>query len=183
MSLFNNLRNLFNRKKHARGDYWEEEPRQVSKRRWWEFWKKREEVEEPVEEFEEVPKEDREQEEAEEKERDRSKREEEREKSRKTFNERYGTRWTEEEYNRFWDLFGDPVYNQTFGSSVLIYAAEYSSENNIPFDEFIKIVNDVVKDAQGAGWNQMQAVDELHTRLNTHITSTNDFEGWVDDLI
>lgn len=112
-------------------------------------------------------KEEREAEDAWEKEQDIRDREAEREKSRSTFNERYGTDWSEQDYRKFWDMFGDPIYNQTFGSTVLIYAAEDARSHNVPFDEFVRIVESVVNAAWGQGWNQQQAADELYTRLSS----------------
>ena len=182
MSFFSRL---FNRKKSTPGV--SREPGQGSRgRKWWQFWKKKQpEPYEPEEEPEEPSKEEREAEEAEEKKQDQEKREQDREKARDTFNERYGTHWSKDEYNRFYDVFGDPIYNQTFGSTVLIYASEFAADQNIPFNKFVEIVDATVQQAQGMGWNQQEATDHLYANLRQYIdmTTMDDFEDWVDDLI
>ena len=107
----------------------------------------------------------KEEEEKEEKEADTRDREAEREKSRETFNERYGTDWAKEEYDQFWDTFGDATYTQVFGSQVLIYMAEMSLDSEIPFQEFVRMVDEVVSEAQGQGWNQQDAADALYRKI------------------
>lgn len=177
---------LFNRKKSTPGV--SREPGQGSEsRKWWQFWRKKQpepyEPEEEPEEPEEPSKEEREAEEAQEKQDDEEKRREERKKARDTFNERFGTGWSEEEYGRFFDTFGDPVYTHTFGSTVLIYAAEYASNKQIPFDEFVRLVDEVVREAQGAVWNQQEAADRLYSKLENYYNSFDDMDGWMDDLV
>lgn len=107
----------------------------------------------------------KEEEEKEEKEADTRDREAEREKSRETFNERYGTDWEKEAYDQFWDTFGDATYTQVFGSQVLIYMAEMSMDSEIPFPEFVRMVDEVVSEAQGQGWNQQDAADALYRKI------------------
>ena len=107
----------------------------------------------------------KEEEEKEEKEADTRDREAEREKSRETFNERYGTDWDKEEYDQFWDTFGDATYTQVFGSQVLTYMREMAEDKEIPFDVFTNMVNEVVSESQGQGWNQQDAADALYSKI------------------
>jgi len=173
MGFFKRLAGFFNRKK-------QEQEVEKQQRKWWQFWKrKEEEPEEPIPQAEgegfqrvdasglmdEVEKRRREQEEAAEKEANLQQKKTEREKARKTLNRRYGLDWSENDYNDFWDAFGDGDIARQYGSDVIIYARSEAASKGMEMDEFLNITRDVINEASGIGYNQQEMADRLYERI------------------
>ena len=153
-------------------------------RKWWQFWKRKPsepEEGEAMPEEEEAPwrvdsealmepweKRRAEAEEQAAKEADLEKKRAEREKARKTLNTRYGLEWSEDDYNDFWDAFGDGDIARQYGSDVIIYAKSEASARGMELDEFIALTKEVVNEASGQGYNQMEMADRLYERIREY---------------
>lgn len=201
MNLWNKVKGFFNRKerrqheREVKGEQW----------KWWQFWKRKPEPEpeaeagpEPGEEPEEAPwrvdsaglmasweeKRKREQEEAEQKKADEEKKRQQYEKARDTANKRYGTNFSKDEYDKMWDTYGSSDLSQYFPSDVIIYAAEFARQSNIPFSRFAEILKEVAQSAAGQGWNREEAAQQLWSALDREAFKYNEerSESYYDDL-
>lgn len=204
MNLWNKVKGFFNRKERRQH---EKEVRN-EQRKWWQFWKRKPEPEpeaeagpeagpEPGEEAGDVwmdgfesfldeweEKVKREQEEAQQKKEDEEKKREQYERARDTANKRYGTNFTEEEYDKMWDTYGSSDLSQYFPSDVIIYAAEFAKQSNIPFSRFAEILKEVAQSAAGQGWNREEAAQRLWSALDREASKYNEerSESYYDDL-
>lgn len=108
-------------------------------------------------------------------------REDQREKARETLNRRTGLQWTKEEYDEYWDTFGDSTYNQEFGSDELIEAERIASDRGMDFDTFVNMVKDISNRASGQGWDQRRAQDELFKSVREweQMDPWTDWESYV----
>lgn len=200
MNLWNKVKGFFNRKERRQH---EKEVKQ-EQRKWWQFWKRKPEPEaepetgpepggEPedvwtsgfesfIDEWEEKIK--RQKEEAEQKKADEEKKRQQYERARDTANKRYGTNFTEEEYDKMWDTYGSSDLSQYFPSDVLIYAAEFAKQSNIPFSRFAEILKEVAQSAAGQGWNREEAAQQLWSALDREASKYNEerSESYYDDL-
>lgn len=179
MGFFNRLANFFTRNR-------QEKETKKEQKKWWQFWKRKpSEPEEdevmPEAEQEEAPwrvdsaalmknweeKQKRKKEEEEQKKADEEKKRQQYEKARDTANRRYGTSWTQEEYDQMWDWYGNnPDLAEYFPSEDIIYAGEFAKQNNIPFNRFVEIVKEAAQDAAGRGLNRQQASQILWQKLD-----------------
>lgn len=200
MNLWNKVKGFFNRKERRQH---EKEVKQ-EQRKWWQFWKRKPEPEpeaeagpEPGEEPEDVwmsgfesfldeweEKIRRQKEEAEQKKADEEKKRQQYERARDTANKRYGTNFTEEEYDKMWDTYGSSDLSQYFPSDVIIYAAEFAKQSNIPFSRFAEILKEVAQSAAGQGWNREEAAQQLWSALDREASKYNEerSESYYDDL-
>lgn len=200
MNLWNKVKGFFNRKERRQH---EKEVKQ-EQRKWWQFWKRKPEPEagpepgpEPGEEPEDVwtegfesfideweEKIKRQKEEAEQKKADEEKKRQQYERARDTANKRYGTNFTEEEYDKMWDTYGLSDLSQYFPSDVIIYAAEFAKQSNIPFSRFAEILKEVAQSAAGQGWNREEAAQQLWAALDREVSKYNEerSESYYDDL-
>lgn len=200
MNLWNKLKGFFNRKERRQ----HEKEVKDEQRKWWQFWKRKPEPEpepeagpEPVEEPEDVwmggfesfldeweEKIKRQKEEAEQKKADEEKKRQQYERARDTANKRYGTNFTEEEYDKIWDTYGSSDLSQYFPSDVIIYAAEFAKQSNIPFSRFVEILKEVAQSAAGQGWNREEAAQQLWSALDREASKYNEerSESYYDDL-
>lgn len=204
MNLWNKLKGFFNRKERRQH---EKEVKQ-EQRKWWQFWKRKPEPEpeaeaepeagpEPGEEAEDVwmdgfesfideweDKIKRQREEAEQKKADEEKKRQQYEQARDTANKRYGTNFTQDEYDKMWDTYGSSDLSQYFPSDVIIYAAEFAKQANIPFSRFAEILKEVAQSAAGQGWNREEAAQQLWSALDREASKYNEerSESYYDDL-
>ena len=204
MNLWNKVKGFFNRKERRQ----HEQEVKGEQRKWWQFWKRKPEPEpepeagpeagpEPGEEPEDVwmdgfesfldeweEKIKRQKEEAEQKKADEEKKRQQYEKARDTANKRYGTNFTEEEYDKMWDTYGSSDLSQYFPSDVIIYAAEFAKQSNIPFSRFAEILKEVAQSAAGQGWNREEAAQQLWSALDREASKYNEerSESYYDDL-
>lgn len=203
MNLWNKLKGFFNRKERRQH---EKEVKQ-EQRKWWQFWKRKpaepeletgaeagsepgEEPFEPDQDFADIlssweEKVKREQEEAEQKRADEEKKRQQYERARDTANKRYGTNFTEEEYDKIWDTYGSSDLSQYFPSDVIIYAAEFAKQSHIPFNRFTEILKEVAQSAAGQGWNREEAAQQLWAALDREASKYSyeeGFEDYYDDL-
>lgn len=204
MNLWNKVKGFFNRKERRQH---EKEVKQ-EQRKWWQFWKRKPEPEpepeagpeagpEPGEEPEDVwtdgfesfideweKRIKRQREEAEQKKADEEKKRQQYERARDTANKRYGTNFTEEEYDKIWDTYGFSDLSQYFPSEVIIYAAEFAKQSNIPFSRFAEILKEVAQSAAGQGWNREEAAQQLWSALDREASKYNEerSESYYDDL-
>lgn len=191
MGFFSKIASFFNRKKQ------EEEVRK-EQRKWWQFWKrkpKEAEADEVIPEAEqdeapwrvdasglmdEAEKRRREQEEAEEKAADEEKKRQQYEKARDKANERYGTNFTQEEYDKMWDFYGNnPDIAEYFPSEEIIYAGEFAKQNNIPFNRFVEIIKEAAQDAAGRGLNRQEAAQILWNKLDLETAAKQAYDAGV----
>lgn len=188
MNLWNKIKGFFNRKERRQH---EKEVRGQS-RKWWQFWKRKEEPEAPeVEEaapwrvdsqslMDEAEKFARKKEEEEAKKADEQEKRDQYEKARDTANKRYGTNFTQEEYDRIWDFYGNnPDIAEFFPSEDIIYAGEFAKQNHIPFSRFIDILKEVAASAQGQGWNRQEASQRLWQVLDLEAAKVKAYEAGV----
>lgn len=199
MNLWNKFKGFFNRKERRQH---EKEVKQ-EQRKWWQFWKRRptepepeagpepgEEHFEPDQDFADIlssweEKVKREQEEAEQKRADEEKKRQQYERARDTANKRYGTNFSEEEYDKIWDTYGSSDLSQYFPSDVIIYAAEFAKQSHIPFSRFAEILKEVAQSAAGQGWNREEAAQQLWAALDREASKYSyeeGFEDYYDDL-
>lgn len=200
MNLWNKVKGFFNRKERRQH---EKEVKQ-EQRKWWQFWKRKPEPEaepeagpEPGEEPEDVwmggfesfldeweEKIRRQKEEAEQKKADEEKKRQQYKKARDTANKRYGTNFTEDEYDKMWDTYGSSDLSQYFPSDVIIYAAEFAKQSNILFSRFAEILKEVAQSAAGQGWNREEAAQQLWSALDREASKYNEerSESYYDDL-
>lgn len=180
MGFWQKLTGFFNRKERRE----QEKEVKAQERKWWQFWKRKPTEPEPGEN---VPEEDeapwrvdsaalmepweKQRAEAEEraaKEADLEKKKAEREKARKTLNTRYGLTWSEEDYNDFWDAFGDGDIARQYGSDVIIYAQSEAASRGMELEEFLAVTKEVINEASGLGYNQMEMADRLYERIREY---------------
>lgn len=204
MNLWNKIRGFFNRKERRQ----HEKEVKREQRKWWQFWKRKPEPEaeaeagpeagpEPGEEPEDVwmdgfesfideweEKIKRKKEEAEQKKADEEKKRQQYEQARDTANKRYGTDFTQDEYDKMWDTYGSSDLSQYFPSDVIIYAAEFAKQSNIPFSRFAEILKEVAQSAAGQGWNREEAAQQLWSALDREASKYNEkrSESYYDDL-
>ena len=203
MNIWSKIRGFFNRKERQQH---EQEVKQ-EQRKWWQFWKRKpaepeaeagpEAGQQPEEEPEDVwmdgfksfldeweEKIKRQKEEAEQKKADEEKKRQQYEKARDTANKRYGTNFTKEEYDKMWDTYGSSDLSQYFPSDVIIYAAEFARQSNIPFSRFAEILKEVAQSAAGQGWNREEAAQQLWSALDREASKYNEerSESYYDDL-
>lgn len=200
MNLWNKFKDFFNRKERRQH---EKEVKQ-EQRKWWQFWKRRPEPEaepeagpepgeepfEPDQDFADIlssweEKVKRQKEEAEQKRADEEKKRQQYERARDTANKRYGTNFTEEEYDKIWDTYGSSDLSQYFPSDVIIYAAEFAKQSHIPFNRFAEILKEVAQSAAGQGWNREEAAQQLWAALDREASKYSyeeGFEDYYDDL-
>lgn len=97
--------------------------------------------------------------------------EEERDVARGTLNERYGLDWDEDDYEEFWDTFGDKQLVDTYGSDQIIYIGERFMKEGSGLRPFkvAKIAKQSLQEIQDKGYNQQQAVDYLNKQLKKEI--------------
>lgn len=189
MNLWNKFKGFFNRKERKQH---EKEVRGQS-RKWWQFWKRKEEEPEAPEIEEDAPwrvdsqslmdeaeKFARKKEEEEEKKADEEEKRKQYEKARDTANKRYGTNFTQEEYDKIWDFYGNnPDIAEFFPSEDIIYAGEFAKQNHIPFNRFIEIIKEVASSAQGQGWNRQEASQRLWQALDLEAAKVKAYEAGV----
>ena len=201
MNLWNKVKGFFNRKERRQ----HEKEVKGEQRKWWQFWKRKPEPEqeaeagpEPGGEPEEAPwrvdsasfikeweeKRKREQEEAQQKKADEEKKRQQYEQARDTANKRYGTNFSQEEYDKMWDTYGSSDLSQYFPSDVIIYAAEFAKQSNMPFSRFAEILKEVAQSAAGQGWNREEAAQQLWVALDREASKYNEerSESYYDDL-
>lgn len=204
MNLWNKVKGFFNRKERRQH---EKEVKQ-EQRKWWQFWKRKPEPEpeaeagpeagpEPGEEPKDVwmdgfesfideweDKIKRQREEAEQKKADEEKKRQQYEQARDTANKRYGTNFTQDEYDKMWDTYGSSDLSQYFPSDVIIYAAEFAKQSNISFSRFAEILKEVAQSAAGQGWNREEAAQQLWSALDREASKYNEerSESYYDDL-
>lgn len=193
MGFWQKLTGFFNRKERRE----QEKEVKAQNRKWWQFWKRKPVEPEPEEEMpeeEEAPwrvdsaslmkgweeKRKREQEEAEQKRADEEQKRQQYEKARDTANRRYGTNFTQEEYGRIWDFYGNsPDIAEYFPSEDIIYAGEFAKQNNIPFDRFVEIVKEAAQDAGGKGLNRQEASQILWSKLDLEVSMKQAYDAGV----
>lgn len=192
MGFFSRLANFFTRNR-------QEQETKKEQKKWWQFWKRKpSEPEEdeviPEAEQEEAPwrvdsaalmknweeKQERKREEEEQKKTDEEKKRQQYEKARDTANRRYGTNWSQEEYDQMWDWYGNnPDIAEYFPSEDIIYAGEFAKQNNIPFNRFVEIVKEAAQDAAGRGLNRQQASQILWSKLETEAAMKEAYDAGV----
>lgn len=204
MNLWNKVKGFFNRKERRQ----HEKEVKNEQRKWWQFWKRKPEPEsepeagpepgpEPGEEPEDVwmdgfksfldeweEKIERQKEEAEQKKADEEKKRQQYEQARDTANKRYGTNFSKDEYDKMWDTYGSSDLSQYFPSDVIIYAAEFAKQSNIPLSRFAEILKEVAQSAAGQGWNREEAAQQLWSALDREASKYNEerSESYYDDL-
>lgn len=190
MGFFSRLANFFTRNR-------QEKEVKKEQKKWWQFWKRKPsepEEGENVPEEEEAPwrvdsaalmkgweeKRKRMEEEAEQKKADEEKKRQQYEKARDTANRRYGTNWTQEEYDQMWDWYGNnPDIAEYFPSDDIIYAAEFAKQNEIPFNRFTEIVKEAGQDAAGRGLNRQEASQILWNKLDLEVSKKQAYDAGV----
>lgn len=191
MGFFNRLVNFFTRKK-------QEDEAERQQKKWWQFWKRNpKEVKEdeviPEADQEEAPwrvdasglmdeaeKRKREHEEEEQKKADEEKKRQQYEKARDKANERYGTNFTQDEYDKMWDFYGNnPDIAEYFPSEEIIYAGEFAKQNNIPFNRFVEIIKEAAQDAAGRGLNRQEAAQILWNKLDLEAATKQAYDAGV----
>ncbi len=193
MGFWQKLTGFFNRKERRE----QEKEVKAQERKWWQFWKRKPTEPEPGEampEEEEAPwrvdsaslmkgweeKRKREQEEAEQKRADEEKKRQQYEKARDTANRRYGTNWTQEEYDQMWDWYGNnPDIAEYFPSDDIIYAAEFAKQNQISFNRFSEIVKEAAQEAAGRGLNRQEASQILWNKLDLEVSKKQAYDAGV----
>ena len=97
--------------------------------------------------------------------------EEERRDAMDTLNERYGLDWDEDDYEDFWDTFGDKQLLDTYGSDQIIYIGErfMKEGSGLRPSKVAKIAKKSINDIMDKGLNQQQAVDYLNKQLQNAI--------------
>ena len=97
--------------------------------------------------------------------------EEERNRARDTLNERYGLDWDEEDYEDFWDTFGDKQLLDTYGSDQIIYIGERFLKEGAALRPYkvAKIAKKSINEIMDKGLNQQKAVDYLNKQLQNAI--------------
>ena len=97
--------------------------------------------------------------------------EEERDQARDTLNERYGLDWDEDDYEDFWDTFGDKQLIDTYGSDQIIYIGERFMKEGASLrpSKVAKIAKRSINEIMDQGLNQQQAVDYLNMKLQKEL--------------
>ena len=97
--------------------------------------------------------------------------EEERRDAMDTLNERYGLDWDEDDYEDFWDTFGDKQLLDTYGSDQIIYIGErfMKEGSGLRPSKVAKIAKKSINDIMDKGLNQQQAVDYLNKQLQKEV--------------
>lgn len=96
--------------------------------------------------------------------------EEERDRARESLNDNWGLDWEEEDYEEFWDTFGDSDLIDTYGSEQLIYIGErfIKERGELRPSKVAKIAKQTMNEITGRGFTQEQAID----RFNHNIEKT-----------
>ena len=195
MNFWSKLTGFFNKKERREQ---EAEVRQ-KERKWWQFWKQKPQAPEPDEVMPEEPEapwrvdsqalldEEAKRQKAREEERqklaDEEKKRQQYEQARDTANRRYGTNFTQEEYDNMWDLYGSTDLNQYFPSDLIIYLAEFARENDISMQRFLEILKEVAQSAAGQGWNRGEAAQQLWEVLDREVARKSETqEDYYEDL-
>lgn len=186
MNIWSKVKGFF-RKNNKREE--REKTQKNDNRRWWQFWKRKRKSEpEPEMGYnykENQEKLERKKEEYEEKHEDEEKKRRQYEQARETANKRYGTNFTQDEYDKIWDTYGSSDLSQYFPSDVIIYAAEYAKQSNITFDNFVSILKEVTQNSFNQGWNREEASTQLWSALeieNLKYSNENGIDEYYDDL-
>lgn len=105
------------------------------------------------------------------KEEDIERREEEREQAKKTLNKNYGLGWDDDDYEEFWDTFGDVDILTAFGSDQVIALGEYYMDhrNKLRPTKVAKIAKKVAGMIAGQGYTQEKAKDLLDVEIKKAI--------------
>ena len=96
------------------------------------------------------------------------------------FNKKYGTNFTQEEYDKIWDFYGNnPDIAEYFPSEEIIYAGEFAKQNNIPFNRFIEIIKEASQEAAGRGLNRQEAAQILWNKLDLEAATKQAYDAGV----
>ena len=93
--------------------------------------------------------------------------EDERERARESLNENWGLDWEEEDYEEFWDTFGDSDLIDTYGSEQLIYIGErfIKERGELRPSKVAKIAKQTMNEITGMGFTQEQAIDRFNRNI------------------
>lgn len=102
---------------------------------------------------------------------DIERREEERERAKDTLNDEYGLGWDEDDYEEFWDTFGDVDILTAFGSDQIIALGEHYMNNRDELrpTKVAKIAKKVSGMIAGQGYTQEEAKDLLDVEIQKAI--------------
>lgn len=97
--------------------------------------------------------------------------EDERERARESLNENWGLDWEEEDYEEFWDTFGDSDLIDTYGSEQLIYIGErfIKERGELRPSKVAKIAKQTMNEITGMGFTQEQAIDRFNRNIEKAI--------------
>lgn len=97
--------------------------------------------------------------------------EDERERARESLNENWGLDWEEEDYEEFWDTFGDSDLIDTYGSEQLIYVGErfIKERGELRPSKVAKIAKQTMNEITGMGFTQEQAIDRFNRNIEKAI--------------
>lgn len=97
--------------------------------------------------------------------------EDERERARESLNENWGLDWEEEDYEEFWDTFGDSDLIDTYGSEQLIYIGErfIKERGELRPSKIAKIAKQTMNEITGMGFTQEQAIDRFNRNIEKAI--------------
>lgn len=101
------------------------------------------------------------------KEEDIERREEERERAKETLNANYGLGWDDDDYEEFWDTFGDVDIIKAFGSKQIIAKGEYymNHRDELRPTKVAKIAKKLSGKIVGKGYKKEEAIDLLDKEL------------------
>ena len=97
--------------------------------------------------------------------------EEERDRARESLNDNWGLDWEEEDYEEFWDTFGDSDLIDTYGSEQLIYIGErfIKERGELRPSKVAKIAKQTMNEITGRGFTQEQAIDRFNHNIEKAI--------------
>lgn len=106
------------------------------------------------------------------KEEDLERREKKRETAKDTLNDNYGLGWDDDDYEEFWDTFGDTDIIDAFGSDQVIALGEYymKHRDKLRPTKVAKIAKKVAGMIAGQGYTQEKAKDLLDKELKKVIS-------------
>lgn len=101
--------------------------------------------------------------------------ESEREQARDSLNENWGLDWDEDDYEEFWDTFGDSGLIDTYGSEQLIYIGErfIKERGELRPSKVAKIAKQTMNEISGMGFTQEQAIDRFNRNIEKAIQKRN----------
>ena len=101
--------------------------------------------------------------------------ESEREQARDSLNENWGLDWDEDDYEEFWDTFGDSDLIDTYGSEQLIYIGErfIKERGELRPSKVAKIAKQTMNEISGMGFTQEQAIDRFNRNIEKAIQKRN----------